>query len=106
VAISTRLPMLPNLLICSSIYVLGHLVPLLVNSPVARLQFGGPIVRFMGQLIATVLPVLDHFTVYSAVATGRDISMEYVAWSLAYCLLYSAFALLAALWMFEDRDLA
>jgi ABC-type transport system involved in multi-copper enzyme maturation permease subunit len=106
VAISTRLPMLPNLIICSSIYVLGHLVPLLVNSPVARFNVVGPIVRFMGQLIATVLPVLDHFTMYSAVATGRDVPLDYVAWSLLYCLLYSSFALLAALLMFEDRDLA
>jgi ABC-type transport system involved in multi-copper enzyme maturation permease subunit len=106
VAISTRLPMLPNLLICSSIYVLGHLVPLLVNSPVARFDVVGPIVRFMGQLIATVLPVLDHFTMYSAVATGREVPLTYIAWSLLYAVLYSAFALLAALLMFEDRDLA
>ncbi len=102
VAISTRMPMLPNLLICSSVYVLGHLVPVLVNSAVGRFE----IVHFVGQLIATVLPVLDHFTMYSAVATGRDVPMDYLAWSLVYCLLYSAFALLAALWMFEDRDLA
>jgi hypothetical protein len=60
----------------------------------------------MGQLIATVLPVLDHFTMYSAVATGRAVPLDYLAWSLLYCLLYSAFALLAALLMFEDRDLA
>jgi hypothetical protein len=40
------------------------------------------------------------------VATGRDVPLDYVAWSLLYCLLYSAFALLAALLMFEDRDLA
>jgi hypothetical protein len=34
VAISTRLPMLANLIICASIYVLGHLVPILANSAV------------------------------------------------------------------------
>lgn len=102
VAISTRLPMLPNLIICCSIYALGHLVPLLVNSSVGEF----PIVRFMGQFIATVLPVLDHFTMDSAVATGRGVPVVYLAWSLLYCLLYSAFALLLALLMFEDRDLA
>ena len=36
VAISTRLPMLANLVICASIYVLGHLVPILANSAVGR----------------------------------------------------------------------
>lgn len=106
VAISTRLPMLPNLIICSSIYVLGHLVPMLANSPVARFEFVGPIVRFMGQLIATALPVLDHFNIQAAVATGKHVPLEYLAWSLAYCLLYSTFALLLALVLFEDRDLA
>src|SRR5215475_1081720 len=34
VAISTRLPMLPNLLICFSIYALGNLAPMLVQSRV------------------------------------------------------------------------
>ena len=102
VAISTRLPMLPNLIICSSIYVLGHLVPMLVNSAVGKFE----IVRFVGQLIATVLPVLDHFNIQAAVATGKTVPLAYLAWALGYCVLYSAFALMAALLLFEDRDLA
>jgi ABC-type transport system involved in multi-copper enzyme maturation permease subunit len=102
VAISTRLPMLPNLIICSSVYVLGHLVPMLVNSSVGRFE---P-VRFVGQLIATVLPVLDHFNIQAAVATGKVVPPMYLVWTLAYCLLYTAFALLLALALFEDRDLA
>jgi ABC-type transport system involved in multi-copper enzyme maturation permease subunit len=102
VAISTRLPMLANLIICSSIYVLGHLVPMLVNSSVGKFT----IVRFMGQLIATVLPVLDHFNIQAAVATGKQIPAPYLLWTLGYCALYSTFALLLALVMFEDRDLA
>ena len=32
--------------------------------------------------------------------------MEYLAWSLVYCLLYSSVAMLLALTLFEDRDLA
>ena len=52
VAISTRLPMLPNLIICTSIYVLGHLVPLLVQSTLERFE----LVQFIGQLLATILP--------------------------------------------------
>ena len=47
VAISTRLPMLANLMICASIYVLGHLVPLLVKSSVG--QF--PIVPFIAAVL-------------------------------------------------------
>lgn len=101
VAISTRLPMLANLLICSSIYVLGHLVPVLVNSAVGKFE----IVRFVGQLIATVLPVLDHFNIQSAIAAGREVPVDYLGWATLYCLCYSTFALLAALLFFEDRDI-
>jgi ABC-type transport system involved in multi-copper enzyme maturation permease subunit len=102
VAISTRLPMLPNLIICGSIYVLGHLGPLIVQSSAGQLEF----VAFIGKLIAVVLPVLDHFNVQAAVAGGVDIPMAYLGWALVYCLLYSTAAMLLALILFEDRDLA
>jgi len=102
VAISTRLPMLPNLIICGSIYVLGHLGPLIVQSSAGQIEF----VAFIGKLIAVVLPVLDHFNVQAAVAGGVDVPMVYLGWALLYCVLYSAAAMLLALILFEDRDLA
>jgi len=102
VAISTRLPMVPNLVICSAIYVIGHLVPLFVQSSMGQL----PIVTFVGQFLATVLPVLDHFNIQAAVAAGREVPLEYLAWAGGYCLLYSTVAMLLALVLFEDRDLA
>ena len=102
VAISTRLPMLPNLVICGSIYVLGHLGPLIAQSAVGQNEF----VAFFGQLIALVLPVLDHFNVQAAVAGGVRVPPDYLAWAALYCLLYSAVAMLVALILFEDRDLA
>jgi hypothetical protein len=102
VAISTRLPMLPNLIICGSIYVLGHLGPLIVQSSAGQIEF----VAFIGKLIAVVLPVLDHFNVQAAVAGGVDVPMVYLGWALLYCVLYSTAAMLLALILFEDRDLA
>ena len=102
VALSTRLPMLANLIVCSSIYVLGHLVPMVVNSSVGKFE----IVRFVGQFIATVLPVLDHFNIQAAVAAGAVVPLEYLGMALVYCVLYSAIAMLVGLAMFEDRDLA
>ena len=102
VAISTRLPMLANLIICSSIYVLGHLVPMIVNSSVGDFE----IVRFFGQFIATVLPVLDHFNIQAAVAAGVNVPLSYLGWAFLYCVLYSTIAMLLGLAMFEDRDLA
>jgi ABC-type transport system involved in multi-copper enzyme maturation permease subunit len=104
VAISTRLPSLANFLISFSIYVLGHLTPLMVQSQVVAEQL--PPVVFFGKLIATVLPVLDHFNVQASVASGVAVPLSYLAWALVYCALYSSVAMLLALTLFEDRDLA
>ena len=105
VAISTRLPMIPNLVICVTVYALGHLVPVLVNSAMGRFE----IVRFVGQFLATVLPVLEHYSMEVAIATwapGQHLPWDYLAWATAYCVLYSGVAMLVALLLFEDRDLA
>ncbi|MCG8585510.1 MAG: ABC transporter permease, partial [Pirellulales bacterium] len=102
IAISTRLGMLPNLIIISSIYILGHLMPPLVQSSVGSF----PVVAFMGQLIATILPVLNHFDVQAAVAGGRHVPWDYVGFAFLYAVIYCAIAMLAALALFEDRDVA
>jgi ABC-type transport system involved in multi-copper enzyme maturation permease subunit len=102
VAISTRLPMMANLIICASIYVLGHLVPVLANSAVGQIEF----VRFVANLLAAILPVLDHFNISAGISTGQEVPGSYIAWSGVYCVLYSAVAMLLALLLFEDRDLA
>ena len=102
VAISTRLPMLANLIICASIYVLGHLVPILANSAVGQIEF----VRFVANLLAAILPVFDHFNISAGISTGQNVPGEYLAWAGLYCLVYSSVAMLVALLLFEDRDLA
>lgn len=104
VAISTRLGTLPNFLICFSIYVLGHLTPLIVQSSDVVQSFQ-PVVVF-GNVIAVIFPVLNHFDVQAAINTNSEIPMEYIGWSSIYCVLYGSMALLLALVMFEDRDLA
>ncbi len=102
VAISTRLPMLPNLVICGSIYVLGHLVPLIVKSSVGEIVF----VKFIGRLISIVLPVLDHYEIEGAIAGASSVPTEYLLMAALYSLLYCGAAMLLALLFFEDRDLA
>jgi len=101
-AVSTRLGMVPNLVVCFAIYTLGHLVPLIVQSSVGRFA----IVRFVGQFFATILPVLDHFTIEAAVVGGVAVPWEYLGWAALYAGLYSLIALLVALVLFQDRDLA
>jgi hypothetical protein len=102
VAISTRLPMVMNLVICLALFVLGHLTPILVQLSAERFE----LVNFMANLFATVLPSLETFNVEAAIATGSLISWTYVFWSFVYCVAYSTAALLLAFILFEDRDLA
>ncbi len=102
VAISTRLPMLPNLVISASVYVLGHLIPTLVASLAG--QF--PLVSFVGKLLAAVLPGLEHFNMETGISTGQIVPATYLLVAGVYCALYSLAALIVALLLFEERDLA
>ena len=102
VAISTRLPMLVNVVVCLAVFLLGHLAPVLV----AASQGSFELVEFMAKLIEVVLPALEFFNVSSAVATGSTIPIAFVAWNLVYCILYSTIGILLAFVLFEDRDLA
>jgi hypothetical protein len=104
VAISTRLPFIPNLLICFTIWALGHLTPQLVQSQVVAESL--PPVIFFSKMIATVFPVLDHFDVQASVAGGRIVPLAYLGWAFVYAAIYSTIAMLLALTLFEDRDLA
>lgn len=102
VAISTRLPMIVNMVTCFAIFVIGHLTPMLVKAGVFNLEF----VAFMARLIATVLPALEVFNIQAAVATGTVVPPAYVGLSAVYCAAYSTAAILLAFILFEDRDLA
>ena len=102
VAISTRLSTLPNFLICFSIYVLGHLTPQFLNSNLSSFE---PVVAF-GNLLAVIFPVLDHYSVETAINTNTFVPLEYTGWIVIGTLVYGTIATLVALVFFEDRDLA
>jgi ABC-type transport system involved in multi-copper enzyme maturation permease subunit len=105
IAISTRLPMLVNLVVCILIFFLGHLSPVLVEST-SQGQVN-ELVSFMAQLFAWVLPSLEFFNAGPSISTGSVIPWRgYVLPALGYCVLYSGAALLFAFLLFEDRDLA
>jgi ABC-2 family transporter protein len=104
VAISTRLALVANFTICFALFALGHLTPLLVQSNYVAEQFEAVI--FVGQLIATVIPVLDYFDTSAAIAQGKAVQIAYVGATCFYTVLYSAIAMLLAFVLFEDRDLA
>ena len=102
VAISTRTPMVVNIVTCLSIYVVGHLTPVLVKSGVIKLEF----VSFMARLIATLLPSLEVFNMEASVATGTMVPASYLAYSALYGVAYIGAMILLSFILFEDRDLA
>ena len=102
VALATRLPQLANLAVCVAIYVVGNLTTSLVSST----QEGFEIVKFVASLIATIVPILEHFSLQAAIDSGNKITMSLLSGSLIYCLLYVLVAMFLALLLFEDRDLA
>ena len=102
VVISTRLPMIVNMVSCFTIFVVGHLTPVLVQQGALQLEF----VSFVARLIAAFLPSLEVFNMKAAVATGVIVPPAYLASALLYCTVYCAASILVAFILFEDRDLA
>ncbi|HWL08115.1 MAG TPA: ABC transporter permease [Planctomicrobium sp.] len=101
VAISTRVPMLMNVLICFAVFVIGHLTPVLAQSDVKNV-----FVKFFAGFFATILPGLDHFNMSAAVSTGKVVPPEYIGLAGLYCLVYVAAMIMVGFLLFEDRDLA
>lgn len=105
VAISTRLPMLVNLIVCISIFFLGHLTPVLVDQ--AEAIGANELVQFMARLFQWALPSLEFFNAGPSISTGVMIPwVGYVLPALGYCVLYSGAALFFAFLLFETRDVA
>ncbi len=102
VAISTRVPMVVNIVSCFTIFVIGHLTAILVQSSVTRNEF----VYFVANVMATILPQLDNFNITAAIATGKLVPPEYLGWSFLYCVASSLAWVMLAFILFEDRDLA
>lgn len=102
VAISTRLPMVVNMVSCLAIFVIGHLTPALVDSGSLKME----LVEFMARMFAAALPALEVFNIQAAIATGAEVPSIYLLSALLYTVCYAGMAILLAFILFEDRDLA
>lgn len=102
VALATRMSQLANFTICFSVYLVGHLVEVIVSSTIG----GFPVIQFVAQLIAVLVPNLEQFSMQAAIDAGNPIPLAYLACLLLYALLYGGLTVLLALLLFEDRDLA
>ncbi len=106
-AISTRMPMLVNLVVCITIFFLGHLSQVLVDVTTQAGKGVNELVKFMARLFAWALPSLEFFNAGPSISTGSVIPwVGYVLPALLYCVMYTSAALLFAFLLFENRDVA
>ena len=104
VAVATRLPMVVNLVVCFTIFVVGNLTPMMVSQSERVIQ--NEAVTFIARLIATAVPSLDAFNVSAAIATETQVLPSYPGNALLYGVAYITAMILFAFILFEDRDLA
>jgi ABC-type transport system involved in multi-copper enzyme maturation permease subunit len=102
VAISTRVPMVVNMVTCFAIFVVGHVTSLMVERGVLQIE----LVQFTAKLLATALPNLELFKTEAAISTGGLVPADYLGYAALYCGAFSAAAIFLAFILFEDRDLA
>lgn len=102
VALATRVPQLANFAICFTIYLIGNLTPAIVE----RTADAFPIIQFVAQLIAAIIPTLDYFSMDKAIDTSQGIPIVYLSAIFIYSILYTLVAVFLGLLLFEDRDLA
>lgn len=104
VAISTRLPMVVNMVTCFAIFVVGHLTPVMVQATADNKALEP--VQAVARVFATVLPSLEIFDMQAVVAQNTVIPAQYLGYAALYSACYAAALILLAFILFEDRDLA
>jgi ABC-type transport system involved in multi-copper enzyme maturation permease subunit len=115
VAISTRVSLVVNLPVVIFIYIAGNLTRFLFP-----LEGASIFRKAFAWFLATVLPYLENFdlrgaTVYQRIAVGQfatdpmaaslSVIWSYVGMAFLYAIVYSFFALVAGLLLFENREL-
>jgi ABC-type transport system involved in multi-copper enzyme maturation permease subunit len=99
-ACSTRFDMIPTLAICSGVFLLGLMSDYLFGRPAAHGSW-------IASVLYTVVPNWQIFWLADAVETGQStFHWGYVAKAFAYAIGYVSAALLAAVVLFEDRELS
>ena len=108
VALSTRLPMVVNVVACFSLYIVGHLSEYVYHYEGVRrfLEEQGHAVRAFARVLYAAVPNLENFNVSGAIALGHPISAGYLAVAALYAATYSAIALAVGVALFQEKDLA
>jgi len=97
-AVSTRLKVVGTLVVCAAVLVVGLLSDYVFGSAAHT--------NILARIAYVIVPNFQHFWAGDAVISAMQIPVRYVLYALAYAALYSVAALLLALCLFQDRELA
>jgi hypothetical protein len=99
-ACSTRFDMIPTLVICSALFLVGLMSDYLFGRPAER-------GAWWGSVLYTLVPNWQNFWLADALDAGKStFHWGYVAKAFAYVLGYVGAALAVAVTLFEDRELS
>src|SRR5262249_8777884 len=98
----TRLGMISSLALCSAGFLFG-LVSAYIYAPASAVPGQ---VAWWASILGAILPNWQLLWLADALEEGKRIPWSYVATSFAYVLAYVGAALAAALYLFEERELA
>jgi ABC-type transport system involved in multi-copper enzyme maturation permease subunit len=96
---STRLEIISTLAICSGAFLIGLMSDYLLSG---RAKEGS----WWASILYTLIPNWQNFWVADALVEGKKIPWSYVGKSMGYAAAYVGAALMAGLYLFEDRELS
>jgi ABC-type transport system involved in multi-copper enzyme maturation permease subunit len=109
-ACSTRLDMIPTLAICTAVFLIGLMSDYLFGRVLEPGATGSGFFHTVGVWISsalyTIIPNWQLFWLSDALEKGRTIPWSYVGKALAYVAGYLGAALIAAMLLFEERELS
>ena len=109
-ACSTRLDMIPTLAICTAVFLIGLMSDYLFGRELEPAKQAGGFLHHLGVWISsalyTIVPNWQLFWLSDALEKGRAIPWSYVGKALAYVAGYLGAALIAAMLLFEERELS
>ncbi|GMU93351.1 MAG: hypothetical protein AMXMBFR4_24090 [Candidatus Hydrogenedentota bacterium] len=88
-------------IIVFSTYVVGHATDILIDPPQ---QFEGTFTAKVFAFIYYTVPNFSNFNIRAEAANGVPVALEYVVWSMAYGVVYTAMLLVLAAIAFESKD--
>jgi len=102
IAISTRVPVIANMVTCILLFILGYLNNYFFGFFEGTTFF----LHSLARIFFTIIPNLENFNVAAAIAVGTAVSTRYLLSAISYGIVYIVIMLLIAITLFQKREVA